>query len=178
MPNTAGICKIFFFCVMFLFTLLFTNSHDMRDNEFDKGLIQMSIPIQMQKGAQKMEDKKTETTQQEVGDANTPTEGPRPLRFWGKQKLNFMNEYDRKAKKRMKDDGTLYYYLNQIDDPADAMMEDEFPLLLKRYGVTEELKAENMMEWVGRYNNCHSMMREIIYANLINIKANGRPYYE
>lgn len=34
-------------------------------------------------------------------------------------------------------------------------------------GVTEQLKAENQMEWVCRMNNIESTVREIVYKKFI-----------
>ena len=34
-------------------------------------------------------------------------------------------------------------------------------------GITEQLKAENQMEWVARMNNIQSCAREIVDAELI-----------
>lgn len=39
--------------------------------------------------------------------------------------------------------------------------------LTEREGVTEQLKAENQMEWVGRMNNIRSKAMEIVTAELI-----------
>ena len=39
--------------------------------------------------------------------------------------------------------------------------------LMKQYGITEELKAENQMEWVVRMNNIQTCAREAVNAELI-----------
>ena len=39
----------------------------------------------------------------------------------------------------------------------------------QRQGITERLKAENQMEWVGRMNNCKAQAEEVIMAKLIMI---------
>ena len=39
--------------------------------------------------------------------------------------------------------------------------------MAEREGVTEKLKAENQMEWVGRMNNISSRAKEFINKNLI-----------
>ena len=41
--------------------------------------------------------------------------------------------------------------------------------MAEREGVTEQLKAENQMEWVGRMNNIRNRATEIINADLICI---------
>ena len=41
------------------------------------------------------------------------------------------------------------------------------PELVKRNGVTEQLKAENQMEWVRQMNACKAQADEIVKAELI-----------
>lgn len=38
--------------------------------------------------------------------------------------------------------------------------------MAEREGVTEQLKANNQMDWVGRMNNIRNQAIEIIYKNL------------
>lgn len=39
--------------------------------------------------------------------------------------------------------------------------------IAEKEGVTEQLKAENQMEWVGRMNNIANRAREIVNAEII-----------
>ena len=41
------------------------------------------------------------------------------------------------------------------------------PKLAKQYGVTEQLKAENQMEWVRQMNACKAQAEEVVKAELI-----------
>lgn len=63
--------------------------------------------------------------------------------------------------------GKLYSYLVDIDKQA----EDMFLRLVKEYadkqGVTEQLKAENPIEWIGRMNNIQACVREVVGKELI-----------
>ena len=62
---------------------------------------------------------------------------------------------------------TLYDYLCQINQDV----EDMYILLVKqmaeREGVTEKLKAENQMEWVGKMNNIRQRATEVVRKDLI-----------
>ena len=64
--------------------------------------------------------------------------------------------------------GKLNGYLSDIDKQADDMFSRLVKQMAEREGVTERLKAENQMEWVGRMNNIRSRASEIINSNLIN----------
>lgn len=68
---------------------------------------------------------------------------------------------------RMK--GTLEQYLTDIDRDAQEM----FEMLMRQYaeieGITEQLKAENQMDWVCKMNNIRDRINEIIYKELIYV---------
>ena len=58
-------------------------------------------------------------------------------------------------------------YCAEIDEAARNRMELIVPELAKQYGVTEQLKAENQMEWVRQMNACKAQAEEIVKAELI-----------
>ena len=63
--------------------------------------------------------------------------------------------------------GKLNSYLADIDKQADDMFLRLVEQIANREGVTEQLKAENQLEWVGRMNNIRSRAVEIVNAELI-----------
>ena len=58
-------------------------------------------------------------------------------------------------------------YCAKIDEAARNRMELIVPELVKRNGVTEQLKAENQMKWVRQMNACKAQADEIVKAELI-----------
>ena len=58
-------------------------------------------------------------------------------------------------------------YCAEIDEAARNRMELIVPKLAKQYGVTEQLKADNQMEWVRQMNACKAQADEIVKAELI-----------
>ena len=58
-------------------------------------------------------------------------------------------------------------YCAEIDEAARNRMELIAPELVKRNGVTEQLKAENQMEWVRQMNACKAQAEEVVKAELI-----------
>ena len=58
-------------------------------------------------------------------------------------------------------------YCVEIDEAARNRMDLIVPELAKRNGVTEQLKAENQMEWVRQMNACKTQAEEIVKAELI-----------
>ena len=65
--------------------------------------------------------------------------------------------------------GKLNSYRADIDRQAEEMFPRLVKELAEKEGVTEQLKAENQMEWVQRMNNIRNRVEEIIYNDLIYI---------
>ena len=58
-------------------------------------------------------------------------------------------------------------YCAKIDEAARNRMELIVPELAEQNGVTEQLKAENQMEWVRQMNACKAQAEEVVKAELI-----------
>ena len=73
------------------------------------------------------------------------------------------------GKKRVPPDGWVYIrqYCAKIDEAARNRMELIVRSLAEQNGVTEQLKAENQMEWVRQMNACKAQAEEIVKAELI-----------
>ena len=54
-----------------------------------------------------------------------------------------------------------------IEEAAKKRLEIIIPQLAKAYGVTEQLKAENQIEWVRQMNACVAQAEETIKGELI-----------
>lgn len=63
--------------------------------------------------------------------------------------------------------GKLNGYLADLDKQAEDMLSRLVKQMAEREGVTEKLKADNQMEWVGRMNNIRSRATEIVNKDLI-----------
>lgn len=61
----------------------------------------------------------------------------------------------------------LTEYLNQVDKEAREKVEMLVEQMAERWGVTEELKMQDQMEWVRRMNNIQATAEEIAYKNII-----------
>lgn len=62
---------------------------------------------------------------------------------------------------------TLYEHCAEIEAAAKSRMNIILPNLLEYYGVTEQLKAENQLEWIRQMNACVAQAEETIKAELI-----------
>ena len=63
--------------------------------------------------------------------------------------------------------GKLDEYLKEIGDTAQEMFDWLVAQMKDAEGVTERLKAEKQMEWVGRMNSIRSRAEEVILSELV-----------
>ena len=61
----------------------------------------------------------------------------------------------------------LYPHLREIDEAAQNRLETMIPKLMEAAGISEKLKAENPMQWVGLMNNCKAQAEETILSELV-----------
>ena len=61
----------------------------------------------------------------------------------------------------------LFEHCAEIGEAARNRIELIVLSLAKQHGVTEQLKAENQMEWVRQMNACKAQADEIVKAELI-----------
>ena len=63
--------------------------------------------------------------------------------------------------------GKLDIHLKEVGESAQVLFDRIVDEMKKFEGVTEKLKAENQMEWVGRMNSIRSRVEEIVLNDLI-----------
>ena len=63
--------------------------------------------------------------------------------------------------------GKLNEYLHQIDKECNQMMDRLVDQMKEAHGVTEELKMQNQMAWVGRMNNIRACAEEIVEKEIV-----------
>lgn len=63
--------------------------------------------------------------------------------------------------------GKLNSYFSDIEEQAEEMFFRLVKQMAEHEGVTEKLKADNQMEWVGRMNNIRNRAAEIVNTDII-----------
>ena len=61
----------------------------------------------------------------------------------------------------------IHALLAEIDEEANKMFDRLVKQFAKKEGVTEQLKAENQLLWVGRMNNLRNRATEIVISEII-----------
>ena len=109
-----------------------------------------------------------------VGDYYLPNLLPaeqeeKSIGVWGQRRLRYLKQNRRVLYTNLLVSGKLSEHLAEIDKQAEDMFFRLVKQMAEREGVTEKLKANNQMEWVGRMNNIHSRITEIIIFEIINV---------
>lgn len=90
-----------------------------------------------------------------------------PVGIWGQRRRRYLKAHRQPIYTALFLSGELDSHLSEIDRQAEEMFSQLVKRLAKQEGVTEQLKAESQMEWVGRMNNVCNRTMEIINAKLI-----------
>ena len=86
---------------------------------------------------------------------------------WGRMRREYLRQAHPILFSDMVLTETLYEHCAEVEATAKSRMKLIVPQLMKHYGVTEQLKAENQMEWVRQINACVAQAEETIKAELI-----------
>ena len=96
-----------------------------------------------------------------------PEEEQRFIGVWGQRHLRYLKAHRRGVYLNLLTSGRLNDYLVDIEEQAQERFERIVEQMKQAQGITEQLKAENQMEWVGRMNNIHVCAREIVDKEMI-----------
>ena len=81
--------------------------------------------------------------------------------IYGRMRERYLKEHHPGRYSYMLLYGTLYPHLLEIDEAAQRYLDTMIPRMAAAAGVTEELKAHDQMEWLGRMNAIHAQVEEI-----------------
>ena len=96
-----------------------------------------------------------------------PAEEKPPIGVWGERHLRYLKEYCRGTYINLLTSGRLNAYLVEIDKQAQERFEKLTEGMKQALGITEQLKAENGLEWTERMNNIRACAREIVNEEII-----------
>ncbi len=86
---------------------------------------------------------------------------------WGQRRLNYLKCHRKVLYYNLLTSGKLHSHLADTEEQAQQL----FSRLVKQYaekeGVTEELKAADMMLWVQKMNNISNRAIEVVNSELI-----------
>ena len=96
-----------------------------------------------------------------------PEEEQQPIGVWGQRHLRYIKQNRKVLYLNLLTSGKLNRYLSDLDKQAEEMFSRLVKQMAEREGVTEQLKADNQMEWVGRMNNIRNRAMEIVNTDIV-----------
>ena len=102
-----------------------------------------------------------------IPDLSLSQQETQPLGKYGRMRKKYLQEHRPVLWNSLILSEKLYPHLREIDETANRRLEQLMPELMKRSGVTEDLKASDPMKWVGLMNNLKAQAEEMILTELI-----------
>lgn len=106
-----------------------------------------------------------------VGEVYLPnlisTETNYEIGMWGQRHLDYITKNHKSFYFNLKTNCKLNSYLHDIDVRANEMYDSLVEQLKEQQGITEQLKATDMMAWVQAMNNITNQVREIVIDKVI-----------
>lgn len=96
-----------------------------------------------------------------------PEEEQKPIGIWGQRHHEYLRRNKRITLSSLQISGKLNDYLADIDRQAEEMFEQLVNQMAAAEGITEQLKADNQMAWVGKMNNIRNQVIEAINTEII-----------
>ena len=103
-----------------------------------------------------------------IPDLKLPEEN-RPIGRYGRLHREYLKQEHPARYSSLILTGKLWTYLADLNEQAEERLDLIMEQMKTAEGVTEELKTQNQLEWVGRMNNIRSRAEEIINSELIYI---------
>ena len=96
-----------------------------------------------------------------------PAEEEQSIGIWGQRHLNYLKQHQKVTYTNLLTSGKLNTYLADINRQAQERFERLIEDMKQAQGITEQLKAENALEWTGHLNNIRTCAKEIVERELI-----------
>lgn len=95
------------------------------------------------------------------------TETNYEIGLWGQRHLDYIIKHHKVFYTSLKTSCKLNSYLHDVDIRTTEMYDRLVKQLKEQQGITEQLKADDMMAWVQAMNNITNQAREIVYNEVI-----------
>lgn len=111
-------------------------------------------------------------TYRKVGDNYIPNliiseEKQKSVGIWGQRHSRYIRQHKRVLYTSLLIAGKLNSYLADINEHAEEMFSRLVKQIAEEQNITEQLKADHQLEWVGKMNNIRNIAEEIILSELI-----------
>ncbi len=90
-----------------------------------------------------------------------------PIGIWGQLRHHYLREHRKAEYTALLLSGKLFPHLEEVNYQAQELYDRLINQMVARYGITEQLKAQDQMSWVQKINMLTQQVRELVYTELI-----------
>ena len=94
-------------------------------------------------------------------------EDTQPIGMWGRKRLDYLKKHRQALYTTLLVSGKLNSHLVEVDNQASEMFYLLMKQLTEKERITEQMKAQDQMAWVGAMNNIRNRAEELILTELI-----------
>ncbi len=87
---------------------------------------------------------------------------------WGQRRRKYLKEHQRILYNSMLYSGTLNAHLEEVDKTAEEMFDRLVKQMATQQGITEPLKAQDQLAWMGAMNNIRYAAEEVVFREVVN----------
>ena len=91
----------------------------------------------------------------------------RHIGVWGQRHLRYIRQHKKVFYTNLLTSGKLQSYLADVEEQAQELFDRLMKQRAEREGITEKLKADNQIEWVGKMNALRSVVTETVNTEVI-----------
>ena len=92
-----------------------------------------------------------------------------PIGKYGIMRAEYMIEHQRYPYLKMAMDGRWNEYLHDVDEECRREVELAVERIKRKEGVTEELKANDQIKWIGLMNNIRRVAEEVVLKEIVYV---------
>ena len=96
-----------------------------------------------------------------------PRKEAAPFGRYGRLRLKYLKEHRKVLYINLLTAGELAQHLSEVDQQAREMLELLVKQMAQEQGITEQMKAEDQMAWVGAMNNVRSAAEEVVMREVV-----------
>ena len=92
---------------------------------------------------------------------------PATYGHFGRMRLKYLKGHRKATYINLKTSGQLTHHLNETDREANEMLRLLIEQMAQAQGITEQMKAEDQMAWIGAMNNIRSAAEEVVMQEIM-----------
>lgn len=102
-----------------------------------------------------------------IPDLTLPEQPEVTLGRWSQMRRTYLKQHHKILYYNLLTKGTLTQHLAEVQERATDLEESLVKQMAAKAGLTEQMKAEDMMKWVGLMNNIRNSAQEIVKERII-----------